>query len=140
MLPVKFTNTSQQLPVVFIASIHVFMTVCIIACGTANLQAAANDLHAISKVARASHQQESRHSHDSQHHDNAEAACEHTLDTPSIINSVKKTVEHLEHLEHLTVWKSPFGDTRSAVQPPTLLASTAPHSAVVFPPAVPLLI
>lgn len=137
MLPVKFTNTSQQLPVVFIASIHVFMTVCIIACGTANLQAAANDLHAISKVARASHQHESRHSHDSQHHDNAEAACEHTLDTPSIINSVKKTVEHLEHL---TVWKSPFGDTRSAVPPPTLLASTAPHSAVVFPPAVPLLI
>ena len=138
MLPMKFTNRSQRLPVLFIASIHLFMTVCIIACGTANLQAAANDLHAISKVARASHQHESRHSHDSQHHDNAEATCEHALDTPSIIASVKNTVENLEHL---TVWKSPFGDTRSAVQPPTLLASSsAPHSPVVFPAAVPLLI
>ena len=137
MLPMKFTNRSQRLPVLFIASIHLFMTVCIIACGTANLQAAANDIHAISKVARASHQHESRHSHDSQHHDNAEATCEHALDTPRIIASVKNTVENLEHL---TVWKSPFGDTRSAVPPPTLLASTAPHSAVVFPPAVPLLI
>ena len=133
----NFTNTSQRLPVLFIASIHVFMTVCIIACGTANLQAEANDLHAISKVARASHQHESRHSHDSQHHDSAEATCEHTLDTPIVIDSVKNTVVNLEHL---AVLKSPFGDTSSVVQPPTLLASTAPHWAVVFPPAVPLLI
>ena len=134
----NFTNTSQRLPVLFIASIHVFMTVCIIACGTANLQAEANDLHAISKVARASHQHESRHSHDSQHHDNAEATCEHALDTPSIIASVKNTVVNLEHL---AVLKSPFGDTSSVVQPLTLLAaSCASHSAVVFPPAVPLLI
>ncbi len=134
----NFTNTSQRLPVLFIASIHVFMTVCIIACGTANLQAEANDLHAISKVARASHQHESRHSHDSQHHDSAEATCEHTLDTPSVIASVKNTVVNLEHL---AVLKSPFGDTSSVVQPLTLLAaSCASHSAVVFPPPVPLLI
>jgi hypothetical protein len=133
----KFTNTSQRLPVLFITGTHVFMTVCIIACGTANLQAAANDLHAISKVARASHQHESRHSHDSQHHDNAEATCEHALDTPIAIDSVKNTVVNLEHL---TVLESPFGDTRSAVQPPTLLVSTARHWSAVFPLAVPLLI
>ena len=138
VLPMKFTNTSQRLPVLFIAGTHVFMTVCIIACGTANLQAGANDLHAISKVARASHQQESRHSHDSQHHDNAEATCEHALDTPIAIDSVRNTAVNLEHL---AVLKSPFGDTKSAVQPPTLLASSsAPHSPVVFPGAVPLLI
>ena len=134
----NFTNTSQRLPVLFIASIHVFMTVCIIACGTANLQAEANDLHAISKVARASHQHESRHSHDSQHHDSAEATCEHTLDTPIVIASVKNTVVNLEHL---AVLKSPFGDTSSVVQPPTLLAANcASHSAAGFPLAVPLLI
>jgi len=134
----NFISTSQRMPVFFIAGTHVFMTVCIIACGTATRQAVANDLHGISNVARASHQQESRHSHDSKHHDDAEAACKHALDTPIVINSAKHTVLNLEDL---AVSKPPFGDTRSVERPLTFSASNfVTHSSVVFPPAVPLLI
>jgi hypothetical protein len=133
-----FASASYRSSAFFTAGAHVFLTVCIIACGSGSLQAEAHDLHMLSNGAQASHQHDSRHSHDGHHADNSEAACEHSLDSPSIINSIKNPVFIPDHL---AVVKSAFGGTSSAVKPPTVLSFiSANHSLVAYPLDIPLLI
>ena len=57
-----FPSAAYRSSAFFTAGAHVFLTVCIIACGTGSLQAEAHDLHTLSNGARASHQHDSEHS------------------------------------------------------------------------------